>query len=161
MSAFKHSAVGFGTPDIPPPSWGRSIGPISLHNAIGWYAVPKLDSFAAGLLDPISRVKHWHGRVLPSGRAQGRVEDGGERDRQPEVEQAVPENRYRGLRADPKQGEGSGDGGLEDPYAPRRQRYRRQGGRHPVGYEKYQRVGRHVHGCEHQDEAQGVEGPVA
>jgi hypothetical protein len=34
MSAFMHSAVSFGTPDMPPPGVGRSIGPISLHNAI-------------------------------------------------------------------------------------------------------------------------------
>ncbi len=35
MFAFKHSAVSFGTPDMPPPDVGSSIGPISLHNAIG------------------------------------------------------------------------------------------------------------------------------
>src|SRR5215212_8075379 len=35
MSAFKHSAVSFGTSDTPPPEAGRNIGPISLHNAIG------------------------------------------------------------------------------------------------------------------------------
>src|SRR5215212_7780121 len=34
MSAFKHSAVSFGTSDTPPPEAGRNIGPISLHNAI-------------------------------------------------------------------------------------------------------------------------------
>jgi hypothetical protein len=34
MSAFMHSAVSFGTPDMPPPDVGSSIGPISLHNAI-------------------------------------------------------------------------------------------------------------------------------
>src|SRR5215204_145565 len=34
MFAFKHSAVSFGTPDMPPPGLGSSIGPISLHNAI-------------------------------------------------------------------------------------------------------------------------------
>jgi hypothetical protein len=34
MSAFKPSAVSFGTPDMPPPDVGSSIGPISLHNAI-------------------------------------------------------------------------------------------------------------------------------
>jgi hypothetical protein len=34
MSAFMHSAVGFGTPDTPPPGLGSTIGPISLHNAI-------------------------------------------------------------------------------------------------------------------------------
>jgi hypothetical protein len=35
VSAFKHSAVSFGTPDMPPPDVGSNIGPISLHNAIG------------------------------------------------------------------------------------------------------------------------------
>src|SRR5215217_4592116 len=35
MSAFMHSAVSFGTPDMPPPGVESSIGPISLHNAIG------------------------------------------------------------------------------------------------------------------------------
>src|SRR5215212_5926194 len=34
MSAFKHSAVRFGTPDTRSPDVGSSIGPISLHNAI-------------------------------------------------------------------------------------------------------------------------------
>ena len=34
MSAFKHSAVNFGTSDTPPLEAGRNIGPISLHNAI-------------------------------------------------------------------------------------------------------------------------------
>jgi hypothetical protein len=34
MSAFMHSAVSFGTPDMPPPGVGSSIAPISLHNAI-------------------------------------------------------------------------------------------------------------------------------
>jgi hypothetical protein len=34
MSAFEHRAAGFGTLDIPPPYSRRSIGPISLHNAI-------------------------------------------------------------------------------------------------------------------------------
>jgi hypothetical protein len=34
MSASKHSAVSFGTPGMPPPDMGCSIGPISLHNAI-------------------------------------------------------------------------------------------------------------------------------
>src|SRR5215211_3462351 len=34
MSAFKHSAVSFGTPDMPPPDVGSTIGPISLHNAL-------------------------------------------------------------------------------------------------------------------------------
>ena len=34
MAAFMHSAVSFGTPDMPPPGLGSSIGPISLHNAI-------------------------------------------------------------------------------------------------------------------------------
>src|SRR5215212_12262264 len=32
---FKHSAISFGVPDMPPPDVGRSMGPISLHNAIG------------------------------------------------------------------------------------------------------------------------------
>src|SRR5215218_9489071 len=36
MSAFKRSAVSVGTPDMSPPDVGSSIGPISLHNAIGW-----------------------------------------------------------------------------------------------------------------------------
>src|SRR5215218_3977224 len=31
---FKHSAISFGAPDMPPPDVGRSMGPISLHNAI-------------------------------------------------------------------------------------------------------------------------------
>src|SRR5215213_1663442 len=35
MSAFKHSAVRFRTPDTRSPDVGSSIGPISLHNAIG------------------------------------------------------------------------------------------------------------------------------
>src|SRR5215211_2432767 len=35
MSAFKHSAVSFGMPDMPPPDVGSTIGPISLHNALG------------------------------------------------------------------------------------------------------------------------------
>ena len=34
MSAFMHSAVSFGTPDMLPPGVGSSLGPISLHNAI-------------------------------------------------------------------------------------------------------------------------------
>ena len=34
MAAFKHRAVSFGTPDVPPPDVASSIGPISLHNAI-------------------------------------------------------------------------------------------------------------------------------
>jgi hypothetical protein len=34
MSACKHSAVSFGTSDMPPPDVGSTIGPISLHNAI-------------------------------------------------------------------------------------------------------------------------------
>jgi hypothetical protein len=34
MSAFMHSAVSFGTPDMPPSGVGSSIGPISLHTAI-------------------------------------------------------------------------------------------------------------------------------
>src|SRR5215217_250970 len=38
MSAFKHSAVSFGTSDTPPPEAGRNIGPISLHNAIKRFA---------------------------------------------------------------------------------------------------------------------------
>src|SRR5215211_3578731 len=33
---FKHSAISFGVPDMPPPDVGRSMGPISLHNAIEW-----------------------------------------------------------------------------------------------------------------------------
>ena len=36
MSAFMHSAVSFGTPDMPPSGLGSTIGPISLHNAIVW-----------------------------------------------------------------------------------------------------------------------------
>ena len=32
---FKHSAISFGAPDMPPPDVGSSIGPISLHKAIG------------------------------------------------------------------------------------------------------------------------------
>ena len=35
MSAFKHRAVSFGTPNVPPLDVGSSIGPISPHNAIG------------------------------------------------------------------------------------------------------------------------------
>ena len=35
MSTFKHSAVSLGTPEMPRPDVGSSIGPISLHNAIG------------------------------------------------------------------------------------------------------------------------------
>src|SRR5215213_1359168 len=31
---FKHSAISFGVPDMPPPDVGSSIGPISLHIAI-------------------------------------------------------------------------------------------------------------------------------
>jgi hypothetical protein len=34
MSAFMHSAVSFGMPNMPPPDVGSSIGPIALHNAI-------------------------------------------------------------------------------------------------------------------------------
>jgi|SRR5215211_7486775 len=34
MSAFKHSAVSFGTLDMPPPDVGSTKGPISLHNAL-------------------------------------------------------------------------------------------------------------------------------
>jgi hypothetical protein len=37
MSAFMHSAVSFGMPNMPPPDVGSSIGPISLHNAIEDY----------------------------------------------------------------------------------------------------------------------------
>src|SRR5215211_1026504 len=32
---FKHSAISFGVPDMPPPDVGSSMGPISLHKAIG------------------------------------------------------------------------------------------------------------------------------
>jgi hypothetical protein len=35
VSAHKHSAVSFGTPNTPSPDAGRSKGPISLHNALG------------------------------------------------------------------------------------------------------------------------------
>jgi hypothetical protein len=34
MSAFKHSAVNFGTSITPPPEAERNMGPISLHSAI-------------------------------------------------------------------------------------------------------------------------------
>ena len=52
MSAFKHSAVGFGTPDMSPTSWGRSIGPISLHNAIGQRRAPCREGGAPSLAFP-------------------------------------------------------------------------------------------------------------
>jgi hypothetical protein len=37
MSAFKHRAVNFQTSEVPPPDAASSIGPISLHNAIGGF----------------------------------------------------------------------------------------------------------------------------
>jgi hypothetical protein len=49
MSAFMHSAVSFGTPDMPPLGLGSSIiGPISLHNAIGTHSPEILVSTPAG-----------------------------------------------------------------------------------------------------------------
>jgi transposase len=54
MPAFKHSAVSFRTPDVPPPKAGRSIGPISLHNAIAvvcWSRICGLGPLEIGLLD--------------------------------------------------------------------------------------------------------------
>src|SRR5215213_5946439 len=51
MSAFKHSAVSFGTSDTPPPEAGRNIGPISLHNAIRVVMCEKLPAYWRKLLD--------------------------------------------------------------------------------------------------------------
>jgi hypothetical protein len=48
MSAFMHSAVSFGTPDMLPPGVGSSLGPISLHNAIGVWTSQKTPSTTLG-----------------------------------------------------------------------------------------------------------------
>jgi hypothetical protein len=92
---------------------------------------------------------------------EGGVEDSSEGWRQPEVEEPVPEDRYRGLGARPEYGEGGEHRRLEDTYASRGERYRRDGDRYSVGHEKNKGIGRHVHGREQEDQAQGVEGPAA
>ena len=50
MSVFKHSAVSFGTPDMPPPDVGSNKGPISLHNALWGTAVQITVDFALPIL---------------------------------------------------------------------------------------------------------------
>jgi hypothetical protein len=79
MSAFKHSAVSFGAPDMPPPDVGGSIGPISLHNAIEaitgalslWMAQRSPTPVTAGATEEVpqefrpSRMRH-SPLVLPS-----------------------------------------------------------------------------------------------
>src|SRR3712207_7897132 len=66
------------------------------------------------------------------------VEKRSEWYRQPEIEEAVPEDWYRGFGTHPEQGEGGEHGRLEHPYATRCKRYRRHGCRHPVGHEEHQ-----------------------
>jgi hypothetical protein len=55
MSAFMHSAVSFGTPDMLRPDAGSSIGPIALDNAIRTRDPNKgeVSGFATGLVKPI------------------------------------------------------------------------------------------------------------
>jgi len=49
---FKHSAISFGVPDMPPPDVGRSMGPISLHYAIGVVLRVHATRRASGGIDP-------------------------------------------------------------------------------------------------------------
>ena len=59
MPAFLHSAVGFGTPDMPPPAVGSSLGPISLHNAI---VVHHGEAIGVGVLgDQFAVLVHLYG----------------------------------------------------------------------------------------------------
>ena len=50
---------------------------------------------------------------------------------------------------------------LEETYASGSERYRRNGGRHPVRHDEHEWACRDAHGFEHEDRAQDVEGPVA
>src|SRR5215217_2925649 len=58
MSAFKHSAVRFGTPDTRSPDVGSSIGPISLHNAIRRsHRAPSTRALLKGAMSPKTPLK--------------------------------------------------------------------------------------------------------
>ena len=58
------------------------------------------------------------GIAVSSSASEGRVENSGERYGKPEIEEPVPEDRYRGLGTNPEQGERGEHGHLEDTYAP-------------------------------------------
>src|SRR5919112_2449662 len=75
--------------------------------------------------------------------AQGRVEERGERDGHPEVEEAVPKDGDRGLGPDPEHGEGGEHGGLEHADASRRQWERSGRSSYAVGDEQFARASRH------------------
>src|SRR5215203_1242509 len=92
---------------------------------------------------------------------QGRVEECGERDGHPEVEEPIPEDRDRGLGPDPEHSEGGEHGSLEHADAAWCQ-WERTGRRsYAVGDEQLACAGRHPEREEHQYETRGVERPVA
>ena len=91
--------------------------------------------------------------ILPGVSERG-VENGGEGYRQPELEEAVPEDRYSGLGSYPEQGERGEHSCLEYPYTPRSERYRRKSSRYPVGHKENEGIGRQAQGREHEDQAE-------
>jgi hypothetical protein len=63
MSVFMHSAVSFGTPEMPPPGLGSTIGPISLHNAIVFL---QTQVFGEGFLPNFESVTQGGPKLEPS-----------------------------------------------------------------------------------------------
>ena len=79
----------------------------------------------------------------------------------PEVEEAVAEHGDGGVGAVAQEGEGAEHGGLERPETARRDGQVAERGRHPVGNEEPDDAELDAESQEDDDQAQGVEGPVA
>src|SRR5215204_7174502 len=92
---------------------------------------------------------------------QGRVDERGERDGHPEVEETVPEDGDSGLSPDPEYGEGGEHGSFEHADAARCQRERAGRRGYAVGYEQLACARMHPDREEHKYETRGVEHPVA